>query len=67
MNETKFHKEYEKRAQKALEHHLKVLELAHKLPIDEFEEFYDHEIETYGNVLQGILWQLHLNKSEGCK
>ena len=59
MNETKFHKEYEKRAQKALEHHLKVLELAHKLPINEFEEFYDQEIETYGNVLQGILWQLH--------
>ena len=47
-----------KRAQKALEHHLKVLELAHKLPIDEFEEFHDQEIETYGNVLQGILCQL---------
>ena len=58
MNETQFHKEYEKRAQKALEHHLKVLELAHKLPIDEFEEFHDQEIETYGNVLQGILCQL---------
>ncbi len=64
MNETKFHKEYEKRAQKALEHHLKVLELAHKLPIDEFEEFYDHEIETYGNVLQGILWQLDYEMKE---
>ena len=37
---------------------LKVLELAHKLPIDKFEEFYDQEIETYGNVLQGILLQL---------
>ena len=58
MNETQFHKEYEKRAQKALEHHLKVLELAHKLPIGEFEEFHDQEIETYGNVLQGILCQL---------
>lgn len=58
MNKTEFHKEYEKRAQKALEHHLRVLELAHKLPIDEFEEFYDQEIETYGNVLQGILSQL---------
>ena len=58
MYETEFHKEYEKRAQKALEHHLKVLELAHKLPIDEFEEFFDQEIETYGNVLQGILLQL---------
>lgn len=58
MNKTEFHKEYEKRAQKALEHHLKVLDLAHKLPIDEFEEFYDREIETYGNVLQGILSQL---------
>lgn len=54
-----FTRNTKKRAQKALEHHLKVLELAHKLPIDEFEEFYDHEIETYGNVLQGILWQLH--------
>lgn len=58
MNKTEFHKEYEKRAQKALEHHLKVLELAHKLPIDEFEEFFDQESETYGNVLQGILCQL---------
>lgn len=58
MNKTEFHREYEKRAQKALEHHLKVLELAHKLPIDEFAEFYDQEIETYGNVLQGILSQL---------
>ena len=58
MNETKFHMEYEKRAQKALQHHLKVLELAHKLPIDEFEEFFDQEIKTYGNVLQGILLQL---------
>ena len=64
MNETKFHKEYEKRAQKALEHHLKVLELAHKLPINEFEEFYDQEIETYGNVLQGILWQLDYEMKE---
>lgn len=58
MNETEFHKEYEKRAQKALDHHLKVLELAHNLPNDKFEEFYDQEIETYGNVLQGILLQL---------
>lgn len=58
MNETEFYKEYEKRAQKALDHHLKVLELAYKLPIDEFEEFHDQEIETYGNVLQGILFQL---------
>lgn len=58
MNETEFHKEYEKRAQKALDHHLKVLELAHNLPIDKFEEFYDQEIKTYGNVLQGILLQL---------
>lgn len=58
MNKTEFHKEYEKRAQKALDHHLMVLELAHKLPIDKFEEFFDQEIETYGNVLQGILLQL---------
>lgn len=58
MNETEFHNEYEKRAQKALDHHLKVLELAYKLPIDEFEEFHDQEIETYGNVLQAILFQL---------
>lgn len=62
MYETEFHMEYEKRAQKALEHHLKVLELAHKLPIGEFEEFYDQEIETYGNVLQGILLQLDYEK-----
>lgn len=58
MNETEFHNEYEKRAQKALDHHLKVLELAYKLPIDEFEEFRHQEIETFGNVLQGILFQL---------
>ncbi len=62
MNETEFHMEYEKRAQKALEHHLKVLELAHKLPIDEFEEFYDQEFGTYGNALQGILLQLDYEK-----
>lgn len=62
MNETEFHIEYEKRAQQALEHHLKVLELAHNLPTDEFEDFYDQEIETYGNVLQGILLQLDYEK-----
>lgn len=62
MNETEFHMEYEKRAQKATEHHLKVLELAHKLPIGEFEDFYDREIETYSNVLQGILLQLDHEK-----
>lgn len=62
MNETEFHMEYEKRAQKALEHHLKVLELAHKLPIGEFEDFYDREIETYSNVLQAILLQLDYEK-----
>lgn len=62
MNEAEFHMEYEKRAQKALEHHLKVLELAHNLPSDEFEDFYDQEIETYGNVLQGILLQLDYEK-----
>ena len=62
MNETEFHREYEKRAQKAMDHHLKVLEVAHLLPIDEFEEFYDQEIETYKNVLQSILLQLDHEK-----
>lgn len=58
MNKTEFHKEFNKRAQKAIEHHLKVVELGHNLPIEEFEEFYDQEIETYRNVLQAILSQL---------
>lgn len=58
MNKTEFHKEFNKRAQKAIEHHLKVVELGHNLPIEEFEEFYDQELETYRNVLQAILSQL---------
>lgn len=40
MKQSQFEKEYEARAQQALEHHLKVLELAYKLPSDEFEQFY---------------------------
>lgn len=58
MNKTEYHKEFEKRAQKAIQHHLKVVELGHNLPIEEFEEFYDQELETYRNVLQAILSQL---------
>lgn len=58
MNKTEYHEEFEKRAQKAMEHHLKVVELAHNLPIEEFEEFYNQENETYCNVLQAILSEL---------
>ena len=58
MNKTEYHKEFEKRARKAMEHHLKVVGLGHNLPGEEFGEFYDQEIETFRNVLQGILSQL---------
>lgn len=58
MKQSQFEKEYEERAQKALEHHLKVLELAYKLPADEFEQFYWQERETYSKVLKGLLLEL---------
>lgn len=55
---SKFEKEYEKRAQQALEHHVKVIELARSLPTEEFEEFCQKENENYTRVLKGILSQL---------
>lgn len=58
MKKSQFDKEYEERAQQALEHHLKVLELAYKLPFDEFEQFYWQEQETYSKVLKGLLLEL---------
>lgn len=58
MKQSQFEKEYEARAQQALEHHLKVLELAYKLPSDEFEQFYWQERETYSKVLKGLLLEL---------
>lgn len=58
MKQSHFEKEYEKRAQQALNHHLKVIELARSLPSDEFEEFYQRENENYSRVLKGILSQL---------
>lgn len=58
MKKSQFGKEYEDRAQQALEHHLKVLELAYKLPSDEFERFYWQEQETYSKVLKGLLLEL---------
>lgn len=62
MKRSQFEKEYEERAQKALEHHLKVLELAYKLPNDEFEQFYWQERETYSRVLKGLLLELDWKK-----
>lgn len=58
MKKSQFDKEYEERAQQALEHHLKVLELAYKLPSDEFEQFYWQERETYFKVLKELLIEL---------
>lgn len=58
MKKLQFDKEYEERAQQALEHHLKVLELAYKLPSDEFEQFYWQERKTYSKVLKGLLLEL---------
>lgn len=58
MKQSQFEKEYEKRAQQALEHHVKVIELARSLPTEEFEEFYQQENENYSRVLKGILSQL---------
>lgn len=58
MKKSQFDKEYEERAQQALVHHLKVLELAYKLPSDEFEQFYWQEQETYSKVLKGLFLDL---------
>ena len=58
MKQSQFEKEYEKRAQQALDHHLKVIELAWSLPSEEFETFYWQEKENYNRVLKGILLQL---------
>lgn len=58
MKQSQFEKEYEKRAQQALEHHVKVIELARSLPTEEFEVFYHQEEENYRRVLKGILSEL---------
>lgn len=58
MKQSQFEKEYEARAQQALEHHLKVLELAYKLPSDEFEQFYWEEYEAYRRIRKGLLLEL---------
>lgn len=58
MKQSQFEKEYKARAEEALEHHLKVLELAYKLPSDEFEQFYWQEHETYSRVMKGLLLEL---------
>lgn len=58
MKQSQFEKEYEKRAIQALNHHLKVIELAQSLPSDKYEAFYWQEDENYSRVLQGILSQL---------
>jgi len=58
MKQSKFEQEYEKRAQQALDHHVKVIELARSLPRDEFKVFYQQENENYIRVLKGILSQL---------
>lgn len=62
MKKSEFEKEYEERAEQALKHHLKVLELAYKLPTDEFEQFYWQEEETYNKVLKGLLLELEWNQ-----
>lgn len=58
MNETKLVLQYEIKSQKALEHHLNVLRIAMDLPVDEFEEFYWEEQETYKKVQEALLLEL---------
>lgn len=59
MKQLQFEIEYERRAEEALEHHLKVLELAYKLPTDEFKQFYWEEYEAYRRVMKGLLLELN--------
>lgn len=58
MNQLQFEIEYKQRAEEALEHHLRVLELAYNLPSDEFKQFYSEEYEAYRRVMKGLLLEL---------
>lgn len=58
MDQLEFEIEYKRRAEEALEHHWKVLELAYKLPTDEFKQFYCEEYEAYRRVMKGLLLEL---------
>ena len=58
MNQLQFVIEYKQRAEQALEHHLRVLELAYYLPSDESKQFYWEEYEAYRRVMKGLLLEL---------
>lgn len=58
MNQLQFEIEYKQRSEQALEHHLRVLELAYNLSSDEFKQFYWEECESYRQVMKGLLLEL---------